>query len=391
MKHVAEMASSSPSLYRRLHDVFTKTPKPHFQTAKDINLKEIQSLVHKFKQSSNNPKFRQHFTNYESFIRQLIRTHQFSAIENVIQHQKIYPDIKNERFVVRFIWLYGKAGMFDHAQKLFDEMPHLKCERTVMSFNALLAAAVNSNKYDNITEIFKELPGKLAIEPDIFSYNTMIKAFCNMGSLDSLVPIMDKMKKSGVDPCVITFNTLLDGFYKNNRFSEAENIWTWMENTEVIPNVRSYNSRLRGLVENNHVLEAEKLFEEMKKKGVKPDTHSHNAMITAYAKDGNLELAKSWYAKLGESGCLPDHVTFSLLIPLARDKDDPDFAYELCKKCIDLRRNVYTFTMQRVIDMLVTKSMIKEAKELVELGRNCSFRYRLEIPNDLSFSLNCNL
>ncbi|XP_059298924.1 pentatricopeptide repeat-containing protein At3g13150-like [Lycium ferocissimum] len=369
---------------RRLHDVFTKTAaKSQVLTAiggAKSKESKYQYQIHKFKQSSNKPKFRRNFTNYELFIHKLIRTKQFSAIEDVIQHQKIYPEIKNERFVVRFISLYGKAGMFEHAQKLFDEMPQLNCERTVMSFNALLAACVNSKKYDKVNEIFKELPGKLGIEPDVFSYNTMIKALCDMGSLDSIVSIMNEMGKNGIDPDVITFNTLLDGFYKNNRFSEAEKIWTRMEKMKVIPNVRSYNSRLRGLAENNQVVEAEKLFEEMKKRGVNPDTHSHNAMITGCAKDGNLELAKSWYAKLWENGCLPDLATFSLLIPLAWDKDDPDFAYDLCKKCIDLRRNVYTITIQRVVDMLVVRSMIKEAKELVELGKNCSFRYRLSVP-----------
>ncbi|KAJ8534712.1 hypothetical protein K7X08_016440 [Anisodus acutangulus] len=374
----------SSSLYRRLHDVFTKTGKPQLLTAianatgtpQSSKEQKYRSLVRKFKQSSNSPKFRHQFTNYESFVHHLIRTKQFSAIEDVLEHQKNYPDIKNERFAVRLISLYGKAGMFEHARKLFDEMPDLKCQRTVMSFNALLAAGVNSKIYDKINEIFRELPGELGIEPDVFSYNTMIKALCDMGSLDSAVLVMDEMGKNGIDPDVITFNTVLDGFYKNSRFYEAEKIWDLMEK-KVITNVRSYNSRLRGLVEKNQVVEAESLFEEMKKRGVNPDTHSHNAMITGYAKDGNLELAKSWYAKLRENGCLPDLATFCLLIPLACNKDDPDFAYDLCKKCIDLKHNVLTITIQRVVDMLVVRSMIKEAEELVELGQNCSFRYRL--------------
>ncbi|XP_055830967.1 pentatricopeptide repeat-containing protein At3g13150-like [Solanum dulcamara] len=396
------------SLYRFLHEFFTKTAKTQFLTAianaksivptpiADANsiiptptadakfivptsIADAKSIVptpidpaaivpgNPPKSASIGPSF----TNIESVVHKLIRAGHFSAIEDILQHQKVYPEMKNERFVVRLISLYGKAGMFDHAQKLFDEMPDLNCERTVMSFNALLAARVNSKKYDNISEFFRELTGKLAIVPDAISYNTMIKAFCEMGSLDSAVLMMVEMGKNGVDPDVITFNTVLDGVYKNNRFYEAEKIWILMENQKVIPNVRSYNTRLRGLVENNQVVEADKLFEEMMKRGVSPNTYSHNAMIKACAKDENLELAKIWYAKLRGNGCIPDRATFVFLIPLACNKDDPDFAYELCKKSIDLKQNIYTNMMQRVVNILVAHSMIKEANELMKLGKNC--------------------
>ncbi|OIT02356.1 PREDICTED: pentatricopeptide repeat-containing protein At3g13150-like [Nicotiana attenuata] len=391
----------SSSLYRRLHGVFTNTAKSQVLTAiadakpkvpppfnpiseaESSKEQKFRPLIRKFKYLSKDPRFRRRHVNYESFIRRLGRTQQFSAIEDILEHQKIYPEIEDEGFVVRLISLYGKAGMFEQARRLFDEMADLNCERTIISFNALLAACVNSKKYDKISEIFKELPGKLAIEPDVISYNTVIKALCEMGSLHSAVLVMKEMEKNGIDTDVVTFNTLLDAFHKNNMSSEAEKMWTLMEKKNVISNVRSYNSRIRWLVENNQVVEAEELFEKMKKRGVNPDIYSHNSMIKACAKDGNLELAKSWYVKLEENGCVPNRPTFELLITLACDKDDPDSAYDLCKKSINLKLNVFTGTIQRVVDTLVDHSMIEEAKELLEIGKNCPFRYKLSMPNDL--------
>nr|XP_009767373.1 PREDICTED: pentatricopeptide repeat-containing protein At3g13150-like [Nicotiana sylvestris] len=362
----------SYSLYRRLHNVFTNTaksqvlaaiadakpkvPPPFNPISEPESSKEqkFRPLIRKFKYLSKDPRFRCRHVNYESFVRRLSRTQQFSAIEDILEHQKIYPEIEDEGFVVRLISLYGKAGMFEQARRLFDEMPELNCERTIISFNALLAACVNSKKYDKISEIFRELPGKLAIEPDVISYNTVIKALCEM-----------------------------DAFHKNNMSSEAEKMWTLMEKKNVISNVRSYNSRIRWLVENNQVVEAEELFEEMKNRGINPDTYIYNSMIKACAKDGNLELAKIWYVMLEENGCAPNRPTFKLLITLACDKDDPDSAYDLCKKCINLKLNVFTGTIQRVVDALVDHSMIEEAKELLEIGKNCPFRYKLSMPNDL--------
>ncbi|XP_021719450.1 pentatricopeptide repeat-containing protein At3g13160, mitochondrial-like [Chenopodium quinoa] len=152
-------------------------------------------------------------------------TKSFSLIEEILEDQKQYKDITDEGFTVRFICLYGKAGMFDHAHKLFDEMPELNCKRTVLSYNALLGTCVNSKNFDKVDGFFRELPGKLSIKPDVVSYNTVIKAFCEMGSLDSALSLLDEMEKEGLRPNLITFNILLDAFYRKLRFLDGDKLW----------------------------------------------------------------------------------------------------------------------------------------------------------------------
>ncbi|KAE8728651.1 hypothetical protein F3Y22_tig00004111pilonHSYRG00035 [Hibiscus syriacus] len=107
---------------------------------------------------------------------------------------------------------YGKAGMSEHAHKLFDEMPEINCQRTVNSLNALLSAYLHSEKFDNVGNFLEELPEKIRIEPDLISYNTIIKAYCEMGSMDSAVSMIDTLEKKGLEPDIRTFNTLLMGY-----------------------------------------------------------------------------------------------------------------------------------------------------------------------------------
>ena len=64
--------------------------------------------------------------------------------------------------------------------------PQINCPRTVFSLDALLEAYLKSERYNQIGDLFRELPTKLSIEPDIVSYNTAIKALCKVGSLDLL-------------------------------------------------------------------------------------------------------------------------------------------------------------------------------------------------------------
>uniref|UniRef100_A0A5B7AUV4 Pentatricopeptide repeat-containing protein n=1 Tax=Davidia involucrata TaxID=16924 RepID=A0A5B7AUV4_DAVIN len=273
--------------------------------------------------------------------------------------------------------------MFEHAHKLFDEMPQLYCERTVMSFNALLAACVNSKKFDKIDDFFRELPEKLSIEPDRVSYNTVVKAFCGMGSLDSALEVLNEMGKNRLEPDLVTFNTLLDAFYRNKRFSDAEKLWGLMEDKNVVPNVRSYNPKLRALTSDNRISEAVELIEEMGRKGVKPDVYSFNALIKGFSDVGNLEEAKRWFGEIVRNDCAPDRSTFKMLVPFVCKKGDFDFALQLGKKVISGRHIIATETMQLVVDGLVKESKIEEAEELVELGKsNNYFYYKLKMPID---------
>ncbi|KAL7244011.1 hypothetical protein ACSBR1_016271 [Camellia fascicularis] len=376
----------NPSPPSSVSDLLPKPPKPTTTSPSSSDSsedKKLKTLVKKFKKASESAQFRRRNRDYEITVLRLAAARKFSYIEDIIEHQKKYDIITKEGFTVRLIALYGRAGMFDHAHKLFDEMPQLKCERTVLSFNALLSACVNSKKFDKIGELLKDLPAKLSISPDVVSHNTVIKAFCEMGSFDSAFAVIDEMEKNGLKPDLVTFNTLLNAFYKNDRFTDAEEVWALMEDKNVVPNVRSYNPKLRALVADNRISEAIELFEEMGSKEVKPDLFSFNALIKGFCDDGNMEEAKKWYKEMSKNDCNPNRVTFTMLVQLACEKGDFDFALELCKEAISQRCLVDREVKQLVLDGLVKESKMEEAKELVELGKsNSYFDYKLELPSD---------
>ncbi|KAK9267574.1 hypothetical protein L1049_010002 [Liquidambar formosana] len=378
----------SSSLYRRLHNIFgTSLPTKSAQTCntlKSLPTKEskLKELVDKFKKSSELGKFRSKQDVYYSTVHRLASAKQFSMIEDILEDQKKYKDISIEGFAIRLITLYGKSGMLDHAHKMFDEMPELQCERTVKSFNALLAACVNSKKFDKVEGVFTELRAKLSLEPNVVSYNTVIKAFCEMGSLDSALSWVDEMERNGLDANLITYNTLLDAFYRNNRFLDGEKIWAMMETKNVVPDIRSYNAKFRGLVFERRTSEAVELIEELRTKGLKPDVLSFNALIKSFCNDGNIEEAKRWYKELMKCKCVPNWVTFTTLVPFLCEKGEFDMAFKICKKIMKRHYPVKKEILQLVVDGLVKESKLEEATELVELGRSNSFRYKLELCSD---------
>ncbi|KAE8670581.1 putative 3S-linalool/(E)-nerolidol /(E,E)-geranyl linalool synthase [Hibiscus syriacus] len=197
--------------------------------------RKFKNLADRFKKSSESSKFRNYSKKaYSITVQRLALAKQFSLIDDILQHQKKYQEISQEGFVIRLMMLYGKAGMFEHAHKLLDEMPELNCQRTVDSLNALLSAYLHSDKFDIVGKLLEELPEKIRIDPDLISYNTVIKAYCEMGSMDSAVSVLDTLEKKGLEPDIVTFNTLLDGFFSRGRIADGEGIWEFRASDEVV-------------------------------------------------------------------------------------------------------------------------------------------------------------
>ncbi|KAK6917404.1 Pentatricopeptide repeat [Dillenia turbinata] len=360
---------------------------PRVNTIKSISSdlfkeRNLKRLVEKFKKSSEIDRFRTKHGIYEEAVHRLAVKKKFQWIEEILEHQKTFKDISKEGFTVRLISLYGKSGMFEHAVKVFDEMPDLKCERSIKSFNALLGACADSKKYDKIDEYFRGLSSKLSIKPDLISYNTVIKAYRDMGSLDSASLMLDEMEKNGIEPDLITFNTLLHGFYENNRFDDGEKLWARMEEKNVIPDVSSYRSRLHGLVNGKRMSDAVELVEKLQKYGPKPDVICYNALIKGFCNDGKLEEAQKWHKELVQKGCVPNKYTFGPFVKLLCEKCEFDKALEMCIESINHRSLMGAALLQQVVDGLVKTSKSEEAKKLVELGWSNNYSHTsLKMPS----------
>ncbi|CAN1319121.1 Pentatricopeptide repeat-containing protein At3g13160, mitochondrial [Linum perenne] len=335
-------------------------------------------MVVRFKESSEKTDFRSRYDVYLTTAKRLAKYHKHYMIEEIIEHQKKFTDIKNEQFVSRLIVVYGKVGMFRQARKLFDEMPSLGCEQTVYSFNALLSACIDCSLFDEFDCIVKELPKKIGITLDVVSYNTIMKGLCKMGALDAAAMVVDQMVEKGVSPSLVTFNTLLYAFYSKERFSDGEATWERMVEMGVSPDVRSYNSRVLGLAFEKKMEEAGKLVNEMGSKGVEPDVHSFIAMIRGCVKDGDLEGAKGWYEEILKREIELNKTVFDVLVPFLCEKGDLRYAFEVCCRILDKKIAVDGNVVQSVVDGLVKGEKGEEAGELVQLGR--ANRYKIVVP-----------
>uniref|UniRef100_A0A1J3K0L6 Pentatricopeptide repeat-containing protein, mitochondrial n=3 Tax=Noccaea caerulescens TaxID=107243 RepID=A0A1J3K0L6_NOCCA len=340
-------------------------------------------ITEKFKKACEAEWFRKNKAVYERTVRRLAAAKKFEWIEEILEEQKKYHNMSKEGFVARIINLYGRAGMFEHAQNVFDEMPERNCKRTVLSFNSLLNACVNSKKFDLVEGIFKELSGKLSIEPDIASYNTVIKGLCGNASLTEAVALIDEIESKGLKPDNFTYNVLLHESYTKGHFEQGEEIWARMVEKDVARDIRSYNARLLGLALVMKSEEMATLFDELKANGIKPDVFTFTAMVRGCAGEGKVDEAKTWYKEMEKNGCRPMKYIFTSLLPAMCKTGDLESAFELCKEIFSKRLLIDEAIVQEVVDELVKGSKKEEAKEIVELAKkNDYLQFKLRLSSE---------
>ncbi|XP_073302050.1 uncharacterized protein [Primulina huaijiensis] len=376
--------SALSSLLRRSFSTTASFQSPSIKSLSEDLYKErdLKRLVQKFKRYSSSDRFRTKAGIYETTVRRLASAKRFRWIQEILEHQNEFKyDVSKENFNIRLIKLYGQAGMFDCAKKVFDEMPERNCERTVKSVNALLSACVSAGNYYEIEGIFKQMEMKWKVKPDVVSYNIVIKGFCEMGKLDRGLALFDDMlRKNGANPDLITFNTLLNRLYEDKRFDDGENMWKQMVKCNLIPNVRSYNARLVGLVNEKKLEEAGKLITDMGQNGIKPDFFTYAALIRGYCNEGNVKEVKNWYSEMARCDFVPDRALVGAVLSFACDRGDYDWCFELCNELFERKCLVDSGVLQKVVDSLLKVSRDTEAKKVVQMGKTndyCLYKLKL--------------
>ncbi|CAN8328110.1 unnamed protein product [Cochlearia groenlandica] len=307
----------------------------------------------------------------ELTIRRLAKSNRFSDIEALIESHKNDPRIKEEPFYsTTLIRSYGRASMFDHAMRAFEQMDHYKTPRSSLSFNALLTACLNSQKFDKVHQLFDEIPQRYnnTIIPDKISYGILIKSYCDSGSPQKAIEIMRQMNCKGMEVTTISFTTVLSSLYKTGELELAESLWEEMVKKGCELDNAAYNVRIMSVHKESHE-RVNELIDEMISIGLKPDTISYNYLMMSYCEKGMLDEAKKVYEGLRGNKCAPNAATFRTLIVHLCSSGLYEQGYAIFKKSVHMRKIPDFDTLKRLVVGLVKKKKIDDAKGLIRTAK----------------------
>merc|ERR1719253_1588984 len=74
---------------------------------------------------------------------------------------------------------------------------------------------------DRVPQLLQDMKAS-KVEPDIITYSTIVKGYCQAGDVDRAFEVLEEMKRdSKFAPDEILYNSLLDGCAKQHRVDEA--------------------------------------------------------------------------------------------------------------------------------------------------------------------------
>lgn len=298
-------------------------------------------------------------------VSKLTESKYFEGIRSFLEELKARPDFQNERFISHAIILYGQAGMLDQAIGTFDKMDQLGIDRTTKSLNALLFACILAKNYREVSRIFVDFPKTYGIIPNLETYNTVIKAFCESGSASSVYSILAEMDRKGCKPNATSFGHLLAGFYKEEKYEDVGKVLNLMEKHGINPGLSTYNIRIQSLCKLKKSTEAKALLEGMLSKGMKPNAVTYCHLIHGFCKEGDFDEAKRLFKSMACRGFKPDSHCYHTLVYFLCQAGDFEAALPICKESMEKEWVPNYTTMKSLVNGLVSVSKVEEAKELV--------------------------
>ncbi|KAL8152506.1 hypothetical protein V2J09_010266 [Rumex salicifolius] len=193
--------------------------------------------------------------------------------------------------------MYGKRGLVESAQRVFDQM----AVRNLVSWNALIMGYAKLEDVVSARNLFNRMPGR-----DVVSWTSMITGYTQVGRFQDAVKLFQEMVEAKVEPDEITVSAVLSAC------SHLGMLNVGMEVHELI--------RVNGIREDIHVgnalidmyskcgvaEKALKVFLEMKHK----DSVSWTSVITGLAVNGFADRAVQLFDQMLNDNVTPTHGSF---------------------------------------------------------------------------------
>ncbi|KAL2244910.1 pentatricopeptide repeat-containing protein At1g61870, mitochondrial-like [Sesamum indicum] len=302
---------------------------------------------------------------YSRAISKLKESNNYEGIRAFIKDSIKQLTCRSERFVSYFLVLYGQGGLVKDAVKLFDEMPEMGIERNVKTLNSLLTSCILAGEYGEMKRVFTEFPGKYGLEPNLDTYNVVLKGLCKSGSANEAHSILAEMERKKIKPNTTTFVTAIGGIYEQGNYIDVGKMMQLMKKYGIEPGMSIYNVRIQSLCKLKRSAEAKALFDALPSRGMKPTCGTYGHLIYGFCREGKLDVAKSLYKKMVDRGLQPEAQCYFTLVYYLCQGQDFDAALGICKDCMSKGWVPNITTMKSLVDGLVRIEKVDDAREII--------------------------
>uniref|UniRef100_A0A804P7B2 DYW domain-containing protein n=1 Tax=Zea mays TaxID=4577 RepID=A0A804P7B2_MAIZE len=170
----------------------------------------------------------------------------------------------------------------------------------VVSYNAMIAAAVRSSRPGEALVLFREMQAK-GLNPTPVTVISVLSACALLGALQLGRWLHDYVRKLGLGSLVKVSTALVDMYAKCGSLEDAIAVFQGMESRDR----QAWSVMIVAYANHGYGREAISLFEEMKKQGMKPDDITFLGLLYACSHSGLVSEGLRYFDDMKDHGIVP--------------------------------------------------------------------------------------
>lgn len=195
-----------------------------------------------------------------------------------------------------------KEKLIELMDKIFEESLKANIKSNDITINTMLDILIKAGKIKRAWDLFDIMKEKYEVEPDKYSYSTIIKALryeLDESKLERAFGIVEYLKnKKSSNNDEIIFNCLIDVCIKLNLIDKAEKIFRDMKEIGISPSKITYAIMIKGYGQVYQLNKAFDIFEEMKTQNIPPNEIIYGCLLNACVRCANIEKVTEVYQEM---------------------------------------------------------------------------------------------
>eukprot|EP01018_Ginkgo_biloba_P013189 Gb_32450 [translate_table: standard] len=215
---------------------------------------------------------------------------------------------KRDRFLGNtLVNMYAKCESLVEARTVFNDMP----KRDAFPWTVMIAAYSKHGLDNEALTLFHQMQ-RTGIQPNQFTFASVLPACTNLAALDQGIEIHDEIAKSGFPCDAFVESALVDMYAKCGSIEKARDVFDKMHQRDTV----SWTAMIAAYAQNGQSMEAIKFFQQMQLAGMKPDMKTFASVLPACTHLAALEQGMEIHEKILRSGFQSDVFVESALVDM---------------------------------------------------------------------------
>jgi len=228
------------------------------------------------------------------------------------------------------------------AWEVYEEMlaAGLQGQFTNVTYNTLVDVCARNGEIGRAGALLEDM-AKQGIEPNLVTYSTILKGYCQENRLEEALALLETMKKTAhLQPDELAYNTVLDGCARQKSYARGVAVFKEMLSVGVRPSNFTLSVLVKLISRDKRLHEAfEICYKVSSSYGFKLNAHVYNNLIQACFTNQHKDTARALgvLQQMLNAGVRPDARTYALLLRGCLAASQPQEAAKVLRAAAGLR------------------------------------------------------